>query len=576
MLRKEFTQAALSSQPAVFVRTDEQDDAILTMSEVAADTGAILLDWNCLTGATTFKKGAGPGTIYDAHPFKVEPPAPPPNLPPVIALKIVLEWFAGLENRIKLKGSPDYQPVQVILVVRNMPEMGKELVIRQLIQNSFARYKKDMKMLVAVGDADVDLPRPLAPLFMRIQHELPDEEELRTLALGVLANMTTMPTDQVIAEAVAMGRGLTRHQFEGAVSMCLVSPFVLDDAGRVIPFDKAKHTESAKLPVGLHPSFIWTEKVRILNEDSLVEVLEPVHGFDKLGGLRGLKDFVTLMLRGVKTNPRIPAARPNGILLVSQPGMGKTTIISAAAKSLDCPAVMVDFGAMMQGVIGESEKAARRALAVVDSLAPPNSAESGWLIVGFDEIEKMLPQTASSNDSGVGGRLLGYVLQWLSKRRSRTFVIATANNADNLHAALTRSERFDCTFFLEEPAADRRRDIWNIWLKHFERPTLDEPGAEPLPPDDKWVGADILSCVRLSCLMGTSLVEAADYVVTTAEKNPELYERLSKWATTACVSAETGRRVGKKVEAPAANTPGSPPAVRPSRTLRAPKQAINT
>ena len=58
------------------------------------------------------------------------------------------------------------------------------------------------------------------------------------------------------------------------------------------------------------------------------------------------------------------------------------------------------------------------------------------------ELEKALGGMGGSNDSGVGSRLLGSLLTWLSDHTSDVFVVMTANDISALPPELTRSGRW--------------------------------------------------------------------------------------------------------------------------------------
>ena len=68
------------------------------------------------------------------------------------------------------------------------------------------------------------------------------------------------------------------------------------------------------------------------------------------------------------------------------------------------------------------------------------------------------------SDSGTSRRLLGSLLTWMAERKSRVFVMATANDIEALPPELVRKGRFDEIFFVDLPDADLRADIFRIHL----------------------------------------------------------------------------------------------------------------
>ena len=54
-------------------------------------------------------------------------------------------------------------------------------------------------------------------------------------------------------------------------------------------------------------------------------------------------------------------------------------------------------------------------------------------------------------DGGLSRRVLGYLLTWMAERKSRVFLVATANQVHELPAELLRKGRFDEIFFVDLP-----------------------------------------------------------------------------------------------------------------------------
>src|SRR6185312_17108710 len=111
------------------------------------------------------------------------------------------------------------------------------------------------------------------------------------------------------------------------------------------------------------------------------------------------------------------------------------------------PTLVLDIGALMGSLVGQTEQNVRQALRIVDAMAP--------CVLFCDELEKGLSGVASSGqtDSGVSARLFGSLLTWLSDHQSDVFFIATANDVSRLPPEFSRAERFDGIFFCDTPGA---------------------------------------------------------------------------------------------------------------------------
>src|SRR5690606_1673607 len=93
----------------------------------------------------------------------------------------------------------------------------------------------------------------------------------------------------------------------------------------------------------------------------------------------------------------------------------------------------------------------------------------------IDEIEKGLASSSADGDGGVSRRVLGYLLTWMAERKSKVFLVATANQVHELPAELLRQGRFDEIFFVDLPDAETRARIFEL---HLRRRSLDPAGFD--------------------------------------------------------------------------------------------------
>ena len=223
----------------------------------------------------------------------------------------------------------------------------------------------------------------------------------------------------------------------------------------------------------------------------------------------------------------------------------------------DFATLLLDLGALMGSLVGQTEQNLRSALRQIDAMAP--------CILFCDELEKALPQASGQGDSGVGARMLGSLLTWLGDHTSDVFFLGTCNDMARMPPELTRAERFDGVFFLDLPGPQERSRIWSLCLEKFQLP------AQPLPPDGQWTGAEIHACCRLAALLGLPLQEAARQIVPVAITSREQVERLRGWAAGRCLSASQPGIFTLGVAEPVpSGTPGTlgTPGPRRSRCLK--------
>jgi SpoVK/Ycf46/Vps4 family AAA+-type ATPase len=143
-------------------------------------------------------------------------------------------------------------------------------------------------------------------------------------------------------------------------------------------------------------------------------------------------------------------------------GCGKSLLAKAVAGGLGVPLVRLDFGTLYAKYHGETEANLRAALASTEQLAP--------CVLWIDEIEKGLAASSADGDGGVSRRVLGYLLTWMAERKSKVFLVATANQVQELPAELLRKGRFDEIFFVDLPSADIRAQVFGL---HLQRRRLD-------------------------------------------------------------------------------------------------------
>jgi SpoVK/Ycf46/Vps4 family AAA+-type ATPase len=151
---------------------------------------------------------------------------------------------------------------------------------------------------------------------------------------------------------------------------------------------------------------------------------------------------------------------PRGILLLGVQGGGKSLAAKAIAGSWGLPLLRLDFGALYNKYHGETERNLRSSLDTAGAMAP--------CILWMDEIEKGLA-SGGEGDGGVSKRVLATLLTWMSERRGRVFMVATANDLSALAPELLRKGRFDEIFFVDLPADEVRRQIFAIHLAKRRR-----------------------------------------------------------------------------------------------------------
>jgi SpoVK/Ycf46/Vps4 family AAA+-type ATPase len=240
-----------------------------------------------------------------------------------------------------------------------------------------------------------------------------------------------------------------------------------------------------------------------LNQDDLARILKFKHqsvsaqsllrleldtgSFADVGGLKSMKRWLELRRKPfLGETPGLQA--PRGILLLGVQGSGKSLAAKAVAGVWGVPLLALEFGALYNKFFGETERNLREALAAAEAMAP--------CVLWMDEIEKGVAADGGGEaDGGVSRRVLGTLLTWMSERKRRVFLVATANDISRLPAELVRKGRFDEIFFVDLPDAPTRGEIFRIHLARRKLDT-DKFGLQQLVErSEGFSGADIEQAV---------------------------------------------------------------------------------
>ncbi|MCD9028026.1 AAA family ATPase [Luteimonas sp. BDR2-5] len=224
-------------------------------------------------------------------------------------------------------------------------------------------------------------------------------------------------------------------------------------------------------------------KFELLNKSGHLHYEYDTAQFADVAGARRLKRWVEQRRRVFVDGDAPPGLDPpKGVLLLGVQGCGKSALAKSIAGALGVPLVRLDFGTLYDKYHGETERNLREAIASTEQLAP--------CVLWIDEIEKGLASSGDS-DGGVSRRVLGFLLTWMAERRSKVFLVATANQVHELPPELLRKGRFDEIFFVDLPDADTRADVFRLHLARRGLDPADFDVAALAAAADGFSGAEI-------------------------------------------------------------------------------------
>ena len=242
------------------------------------------------------------------------------------------------------------------------------------------------------------------------------------------------------------------------------------------------------------------QKHTILARDSVLSFEIETAKFGDVAGLKALKAWLERRRGAFLDEPGAGALDvPKGIMLLGVQGCGKSLAAKAVAGAWGVPLMRLDFGALYNKFLGETERNLREALKAADAMAP--------CVLWIDELEKGI-STNDGSDGGESRRVLGGLLTWMAERDSRVFIVATSNDIESLPPELVRKGRLDEIFFVDLPDGASREEIFRI---HLKRRALD-PAAFDLASlsarADGFSGAEIEQAV-ISAMYEANAQQAA-------------------------------------------------------------------
>lgn len=272
-------------------------------------------------------------------------------------------------------------------------------------------------------------------------------------------------------------------------------------------------------------SEVTRAKYELLSPDGVVAFEYETAGFGDVAGLDNLKRFLDrrreVFLDGRGGRGVDP---PKGIMLLGVQGGGKSLAAKAVAGRFGVPLLRLDFGALYNKYIGESERNLRDALRTADLMAP--------CVLWCDEIEKGI--ASGQGDEGTPKRLLGTLLTWMAERSTAVFLVATSNDISGLPPELVRKGRLDEIFFVDLPDTPVRTEIFRI---HLARRGLDPArfDLEQLAAaSDGFTGAGI-----------EQAVVSALYAAEAEERTPDTEVLLAELAATQPLSVVMGEQIAR-------------------------------
>lgn len=251
------------------------------------------------------------------------------------------------------------------------------------------------------------------------------------------------------------------------------------------------------------PFTVSSEKEQIIRKSGILDYFPKNESLKDVGGMDNLKEWLNKRQLAYDKEARDWGLKePKGLLLLGVPGCGKSLIAKSIASSWNMPLLRLDVGKVFQGIVGSSEDNIRKAIATAEAVAP--------CVLWIDEIEKGLSgvQSSGATDGGVTSRIFSTILTWMQEKTAPVFVVATANNINQLPPELLRKGRFDEFFFVDLPSQKEKENIFSIHLQK-NRQNVSSFALDILAQKaEGFNGAEIEECIKEA--MFTAYVESQE------------------------------------------------------------------
>lgn len=400
------------------------------------------------------------------------------------------------------------EPRRLILFKDFHPYLHESRVVRCL-RDLEPRLEEDQKTVVFLSPT-LHVPRELEKDLIVLDVPLPTAPEVSRLLAGLVKAQNLSLTPELFERMVKASLGLTEKEIKKSYSKLLITSPEL--------------TESSL-------DVIHGEKRKILRRSNYLEYVEGASGMQDVGGLGQLKEW--LNQRGMAFTERarqFGLPQPKGLFMLGVQGCGKSLTAKAVARLWHLPLLRLDLASMFSSA--RSDEGIRETIRIAESMSP--------VVLWIDEIEKAFGGIAgNASVSGDETRLLGALLTWLQEKTQPVFVIATANDIQNLPAELLRKGRFDEIFFIDLPNVHDRAEILAIHLSKRGRDPQQFQLYQVAQATEKYSGAELEQLVisalfyafsRERELTTEDLIRTARETVPLAVTMHERVKALKEWA----------------------------------------------
>lgn len=397
-MKQQIINYVRAGYPGLFIVSHEEKRVEAELLAVAEETGFALYGWSLTEGVISSK-----GEVI------------PDSNDPLAVLDIF--------------GKMDEKSILLLRDYHLFLEQRDPMLLRKL-KDALFLAKTANRVLVTVG-CQLKLQPELEKEITVIEFALPDRKQLREI-LTAVAESGKVKVNGSTEPLIDAASGLTTIEAENAYAKSIVETGAVD-------------AES-----------VAREKANTIKKNGLLEVVESKVGMDDIGGMENLKqDLREKRNLFTKQAKEYGLPSPRGILVVGQPGTGKSLTAQATRNIFGIPLLRLEAGKLFGSLVGQSEANWRTAFATAKAIAP--------CVFWVDEVDGLFSGAASSGqtDGGTTNRVIKAILQDMQYNSEGIFYVFTANDIEGLPDPLI--DRLD-TWSVDLPNGTERESIIRIHI----------------------------------------------------------------------------------------------------------------
>ncbi|MFO7603133.1 MAG: AAA family ATPase [Gammaproteobacteria bacterium] len=412
--------------PIIVIETHEETRAIQLLRDATAAGPGKVLSWSATEGLTE-ARGPNPN---QSHPVFRELH---------LEGEVPQQTHNSTEPDAMLERVKRHVRDSIVVLLDFHPYLSEPRIVR-LVKEIALQHHERQTRLVFISH-EFSIPPEFQKLCTRFELALPDKDKIRQLVKDEAKIWSLRNGQKVRADSKAVD--LLIQNLTGVTT---------SDAKRLIR--NAIYNDGAITHSDIKE--VMEAKYQLVAQGGVLAFEYDTAEFADVGGFQHLKAWLEKrkpVFLGQDASKALDP--PKGILLLGVQGCGKSLAAKSIAGVWGVPLLRLDFGALFNKYIGETEKNIREALKSAEVLSP--------CVLWIDEIEKGIQTTDST--SGTAQRVLGTFLTWMAENKKHVFVVATANDVQALPPELIRKGRLDEIFFVDLPEVQTRKEILAVHLR---------------------------------------------------------------------------------------------------------------